>query len=639
VARRLAGTAKAARRPGRGGQVPRRCRFRSAAGLGAAAVIAALALTPAPSAAQIAPPNANTNLLQPSLDGSAANPPRFRRSSDVAATSDDQTPATDTFAAPPAIGTMPVYGSPSGFGAGDTGFDSTNTKGRRARARPAAAGASAANPDPTTTFAPLPTLTSPPPPAAAAKPARRPAEIHPAKAAARPGADLPSSPEPAPLSNPPAEVHPLNAANRPGAIVPIPPAEQFQASASTPDIGLPPPNTLPLGTLPQRPLPIAAGDPYEALGIKAGSFLILPAVELSAGYSTNPEAVPGGPPAPYFVVAPELHVQSDWSRHSLTADLRGSYTGYGGDNLVPSLNRPYLDAKIDGRIDVTRDTQIVLENRYIVSTDNPGSPNLQAGLAKLPINSTVGGTVGIVQDINRFSFALRGTIDRSTYQESVLTDGEVSTNDDRNFDQYGGILRLGYEIDPGLKPFVEINEDTRVHDLQFDRSDLQRDSNGTSAKLGAAIDLFGSLTGEMALGYVDRRYQDPTLPDVRGVIADGALLWQATALTTAKLTATSQVYESVVPGVSGELSRDLNLQVDHALRRWLIATGTFGFGRDEYVGSPRDDNRYFVSGGLTYKFNPEMALKGEIRQDWLTSTVSGVAYTASSFLLTLRLQR
>ena len=617
--------------------MPRRCRSLSAAGLGAAAAIAAFALTPAPSGAQTALPDADTSLLKPSLDGGAASPPRFRRSNDVAAAADDQAPPADTFAPPTAIGAVPVYGSPPGFGAGDTGFDSTNTKGRKAQARPPAA-SGAASPDATTTFTPLPTLTSPAPLPAKPPPPRRPAEIHPAKAAARPGADLPPAPEPTPVSNPPPEVHPLNAANRPGATVPIPPAEQFQASASTPDIGLPPPNILPLGTLPQRPLPIAASDPYAALGIKAGSFLILPAVELSAGYSTNPEAVPGGPPAPYFVVAPELHVQSDWSRHSLTADLRGSYTGY-GDDLVPSLNRPYLDAKIDGRIDVTRDTQIVVENRYIVSTDNPGSPNLQAGLAKLPINATVGGTVGIVQDINRFSFALRGTIDRSTYQESVLTDGEVSTNDDRNFDQYGGIVRLGYEIDPGLKPFVEIEDDTRIHDLQFDRSGLQRDSNGISGKLGAAVDLFGSLTGEMAVGYVDRRYQDPTLPDVHGVIADGALLWQATALTSAKLTATSQVYESVVPGVSGELSRDLNLQVDHALRRWLIATGTVGFGRDEYVGSPRDDNRYFVSGGLTYKFNPEMALKGEIRQDWLNSTVSGVAYTASSFLLTLRLQR
>ncbi len=44
-------------------------------------------------------------------------------------------------------------------------------------------------------------------------------------------------------------------------------------------------------------------------------------------------------------------------------------------------------------------TQINLEGRFIVSTDNPGSPNLQAGLAKLPIDTTVGATLGIAQTV------------------------------------------------------------------------------------------------------------------------------------------------------------------------------------------------------------------------------------------------
>ena len=130
--------------------------------------------------------------------------------------------------------------------------------------------------------------------------------------------------------------------------------------------------------------------------------------------------------SPYFVVAPELLVQSDWSRHALTASITGSYTDYTNGSFVPSLNRPYLNSKIDGRIDVTRDTQIVLENRVLVSTDNPGSPNLQAGLASLPIDTTLGGTLGVVQDFNRLIVSLKGTFDRVQYQNSTLTDGETA---------------------------------------------------------------------------------------------------------------------------------------------------------------------------------------------------------------------
>ncbi|MEE4476188.1 outer membrane beta-barrel protein, partial [Escherichia coli] len=72
----------------------------------------------------------------------------------------------------------------------------------------------------------------------------------------------------------------------------------------------------------------------------------------------------------------------------------------------------------------------------LVSTDNPGSPNVQAGLAKYPLYSTVGGTFGIDQNFNRMQVSLGATVDRTDYQWSKLTDGTSSSNDDRNFTQY-----------------------------------------------------------------------------------------------------------------------------------------------------------------------------------------------------------
>jgi hypothetical protein len=360
---------------------------------------------------------------------------------------------------------------------------------------------------------------------------------------------------------------------------------------------------------------------------------------LSTAYASNPSAVPHGGGSPYFVVAPELLVQSDWSRHSLTASITGSYTDYTNGSFVPSLNRPYLNSKIDGRIDVTRDTQIVLENRFLVSTDNPGSPNLQAGLASLPIDTTLGGTLGIVQAFNRLIVSLKGTFDRVQYQNSTLTDGESTSNADRDLNQYAGIANVAFDLDGGVKPFVEVQQDSRVYDDQFDSAGQQRSSIGTSVKAGATVDLFGSLTGAMAVGYVDRTYEDPTLPKVSGLIADGALTWQATALTSAKLTATSQVSESTVPGVSGELSRDVAVEVDHAFRRWLIGTLQVGHGQDDYVGEGRLDNRYYASVGLVYKLNRDIWLKGQVRQDWLQSNFSGASYQSTSVLAGVRLQR
>ena len=641
-------------------QVPRRCRPLSAArvfGLvaGLAAMTAAAALwqilwlvpahaqTVAANAPQAntltTPANADADLFLPSLQGSRDNPSRFvLRRSTVSA---NQAPPIGAFTGSALAPAAPVYGSPTGFGAGNTGFDSTNAR-RRQRARVPNGGAAIVPPQQTATFDSVP---APPPPEVPSRPPTPapplPPEVYPSRAASRPGATLPPPPTDLPISNVPAEVHPLTAAVRPGAALPLPPPPlDISSPASTPPPGTPIPGTLALGAVPRPTLPFIGGDPYEALGIKAGSLLILPAVELSAGYDNNPGHTPGGPGSSTFTVAPELHVRSDWPTNSFTADITGSYFWYGNDGaLSPPLNRPYLNSKLDGRIDVTRYTQILLENRYIITTDNPGSPNIQAGLAKLPINQTVGGTVGVNEQVGRFEGTLKGTIDRSTYASSHFTDGEIESNDDRAYDQYAGIFRLGYWLDPGLKPFVEVSEDTRQYDSPIDFFGENRSSNGTSAKVGGEFKLANtSLVGEIAVGYLQRNYHQP-LPNIAGTSLDGSLTWLATGLDTVKFTASTQVTESTTQGVSGAFSHDMSLEWDHALRRWLVATGTFGYGHDDYVGEPRVDDRYYAIAGLIYKMNQLVWIKGQLRHDWLTSTQSGNAYQSTSVLLTLRLQR
>ena len=379
-------------------------------------------------------------------------------------------------------------------------------------------------------------------------------------------------------------------------------------------------------------------DPYAPLGIRAGAFDFFPAMELIGGYNTNPGATPGGAAAWMYTLAPELLMHSNWSRHELKAELRGSYTGYTPDQ-EPTLSRPYFNGKIDGRIDVTRDTKIGVQARALVSTDNPGSPNLQAGLAKLPVYMTFGTALGITQSFNRFEFTLKGDAERTRYQDSVLTDGSTVSNDDRNFNTFGATLRGSYETLPGVKPFIEGGLDTRRHDLEFDSSGFARNSNGVTVKVGSTLALTKQLTGEIAFGYTKRNYEDSRLEPLSGLIGDASLIWTANALTTVKFTATSSAGESTVVGVSGVLYRDVGLQIDHAFRRWLIGTVKLGFGVDDYIGQDRIDKRYAAGLGLTYKINRTVQIKGEFRQDWLRSSISGGDYTASTFLLGLRFQR
>ncbi len=177
---------------------------------------------------------------------------------------------------------------------------------------------------------------------------------------------------------------------------------------------------------------------------------------------------------------------------------------------------------------------------------------------------------------------------------------------------------------------------------------ISANSKSLTGKVGSTFELARRLTGEIAVGYTRRSYDDPRFDTLSGLIGNASLVWTATALTTVKLTASSIVGESTIAGISGILYRDVAVQIDHALRRWLIATAKFGFGVDSYKGndastadpiSIAETCVYEVGFGLTYKLNRDVQLKGEVRRDWLHSNIAGNDYTADVFLLGLRLQR
>jgi hypothetical protein len=475
----------------------------------------------------------------------------------------------------------PTYGSPPGAGAGSTGFVSSNP--------------------------------------------RRPK----GKGTARPGAPTAAQP----LSLTP-DGKPPDPAARPGA-EPLPASPAIETRRTVRKVE-PPPVAEPDIRGPVRRRAPREADPFEPTGIHAGSFFLRPAIEVLGGYDTNATRTTRARGSSVLIVAPELQARSDWSRHELKADLRGSYTAYGS---TPSENRPFLDARVAGRVDVTRQTRLDLEGRYLIATDNPGSPDIPAGLARLPTYETVGATAGVAHRFNRLELALKGSVDRTTYEDSHFLNGAVASNKGRDYIQYGTRLRTSYELSPAMKPFVEVGVDTRVHDLPVDAFGLQRDSDGATAKVGTSFELSPKFLGEASVGYLVRTYQDPTLPDLQAPTIDAALIWSATPLTNMKLKIATTADESTVPGVSGVLRYDATVQADHAFRRWLVATAKLGYGIDEYRGLGREDARYLASLGLAYKLTRTTQVKGELRQIWLRSNLPGNDYTATIALVGLRLQR
>ncbi|WP_257168826.1 outer membrane beta-barrel protein [Bradyrhizobium sp. SRS-191] len=378
-----------------------------------------------------------------------------------------------------------------------------------------------------------------------------------------------------------------------------------------------------------KPQPVTPdAKPYEPTGLTVGSFLVKPAVEIQAGYDTNPTRRTGGPGSPVAIVATEVSVRSQWERHQLNADFRGAYTE---DTNVRSLSHPTFEARAQGRYDVTEGTALTGEARFV--NDALALP----GALKLPRATTFGGSAGVLQKIGPTEIAFKGSADRVVFNDAMITANVPLRTQDRNYTQPGAQMRVTYVLTPTISPFIDMSFDRRNHDLQVDFNGQRRDSTGIAARAGAVVNM-GSLTGEASVGYLTRRMDSPMMPNINGVIADATLAWAATDTTTFVLVARSQASETPAMNVSGILSRDVILQMDHQFEPWLIGTLRGGYGQDQFVGIGRVDQRMFLAAGGLYKLNRNVQLKSEVRTEWTRSNMPLNNFMAVVGLVGVRFQ-
>jgi hypothetical protein len=380
----------------------------------------------------------------------------------------------------------------------------------------------------------------------------------------------------------------------------------------------------------------AEEDPFAPVGIPVGSFVMRPSIEISAGYDDNPLRTPQRRGSRVGRVEAHVEMQSNWSRHELVGELRGGYTKYFD---VEHNDRPEAEAAFRGRIDVTSLSRIELEGRAALSTQAAGSPDAVTAAERPPNVYTLAGTVGYVQGFNRFELGLHGDLERNIHESAKLIAGGTQDLSDQNFTTYGIRVRGSYELSPGIRTFVETGFDRRVFDREIDANGARTGSDGFVARAGFAFDRHGVLTGEVSAGYTHRRYRDAALGEISGLVLDSSLIWQASALTTVTLQASTDIAETGLADSSGVLTREAKIIVDHAFRRWLTGSLAFGYGADDYRGAGRRDQRLELSAALTYHLSRYAALKGEYRHERLTSSEAGADYAANVVFFGLRLQR
>lgn len=411
-----------------------------------------------------------------------------------------------------------------------------------------------------------------------------------------------------------------------------------QGTAAAPDTGDPPPTLATVPTLPLPPKPKREDNPYQQLGINVGTLRLYPYVEADTGYDSNPNLLPTGVKGSAFVHGETGgRLESLWSQHSLTADLRAGYWDY---FQVPNANRPEGNATVDGRIDVTRDTKINLESRFSIATQSPGSPQIAIPgavfITNRPLIATLGGTAGVAHQFNRLTLDLRGSVDRDMFGNATESDGTELQLSLDNYSTYGITGKASYELTPGLIPYIQIRGDARRYDSYFDIGGFARNSDGIIGKVGTAFEAGRLITGDVAVGYADRTYVDPRLPHLKSPTIDAKVNYAVTPLTTLTLNASTNLSETTTPFASGAVSYEIDGQVAHQLFRNLTLTGKASYQINNYQGVPITEHLYTLGVGADYNITRFLMLRGSYAHTQLTSNLANDFYTGDVFLLGLK---
>ncbi len=403
------------------------------------------------------------------------------------------------------------------------------------------------------------------------------------------------------------------------------------------DAGPPPVQYAGPRQIPRKQKPKLEDNPYAPLGIDMGSVRVMPFVEFAGGYDTNSALSTAGQRGSSVMrIDAGFSAFSLWSRHEFRADVRGGWFQYFAD---PNANRPDGTARFTLRLDVSRDTRVDLELRGTLTTQRPGSPELNAAVVGRPAVASFGATAGVTRTFGRFDAGASVLVDRTNFEDALLTNGNSLRLSRDNYTAYGLRGRVGYEITPGIKPFAEVTVDTRKRDEPIDANGYARNSNGIAAKFGSTFEFSQLLRGELSAGYAQRKYQDARLPILAGGTIDASLVWTATPLTTVTFRAQTLLNETTVANAAGAISRRGSVEINHALMRNVNLGATAVWQNNKYQGISLSENILEGTLKAEYSLTRSVVVKGSFTHTRLKSSQTGADYTANIFLLGLRLQR
>ncbi|MDP1665727.1 MAG: outer membrane beta-barrel protein [Methylobacter sp.] len=356
---------------------------------------------------------------------------------------------------------------------------------------------------------------------------------------------------------------------------------------------------------------------YEKVGIRARSFIISPKLDIDNQYDSNiykqdKKLSPVDSYVAHF--KPGLNVRSDWSRHALNLMFDSDFTQYATQGNLNNYQDMFT--RLDGRLDVVRDSHLDLGFAYNSLHEDRGSPDQIAGKGPTFYDSKVMGAF-YSHKLNRVSIKTGLDTVRYDYQDVFTSLDSVLAMSTRNHWEHAPSIRLGYEIQPEYEGYInlvykEVDYDDLVRSSGSGIA-YNRNSSGYNALAGLAFEMTELVTGDMSVGYLQRDYVDSRLPSISGINGFVKLKWRPTALSTFNGKLSHDINETTQEGVAGVLTTGVSLGVDHELLRNVLLSANGSFTNNDYQGSAvanrenRQDKIYGANVSAKYLLNRNLS--------------------------------
>ncbi len=377
-------------------------------------------------------------------------------------------------------------------------------------------------------------------------------------------------------------------------------------------------------------------NPYDALGIRTGTFILFPEIEQGLTWSSNADTSSGGDEAVLSETTLRLNAQSDWSRHQARIEAYGTFRKSlsGAD-----ISEPSGGVSADLRLDLINGFVATAAAGYSVTPETATSAVVVPGTVSQPLLHALDGSLGLSREEGKVRLAATARAARLIYGDAELSGGGTLSQRERNSTLATLTLRTGYEISPALVPFVEGEIGRRVMDLRVDTAGYARSADRYALRAGIELDLGEKLSGEFAAGWVSERPEDSRLEPIEGVSALASLAWSPSRRTTVNLDASTTIETTTQAGASGSILYDSNLGIEHQLRQNLTGNVSAGLGYRDFSGTSDRDLIIDIEAGLTWWLNRNFGVTSRASYEIVDSNVAGRDAESVSVFLGVKLRR